>query len=311
MAKKKKTKARKATVRSKPLSKMHVRSVLYKHYKTRYNNWQDTKADADQVISKLKQSGLKRPSKKAIIAIVAEKRKEEIKIRKIKTPRERIEYYFQGFEFLLEPFPFYSAQDFCDIWRDLWNTLLVASKYVWTTGMAYRGGEAIPYDETFRDYVNRLEKLQNEPRRSGASYESDWFFRLEIERAQWDEELKGYVIPVITCDVEGKKAFYFDEEEYEQEPIEPEREAPAEGEIPEPGPEPAPPAPPEKAAPPAGPVEFTPEQRMEIEKEKVRVEAEQKAKTEVKLKALESAERLLREKVISFDQYMEVVNKLT
>jgi hypothetical protein len=309
----KKQKVRKTPVRRKAWSKMHVRSLLYKHYKARYKGWQDTKEDAEDVIQSLKSQGYKRASKKLVLGVVKVKRLQEIKIKKA-TPRETLLYYFEKHKYLLDPFPFFEAQQFCYSWETVNHKLWVGSRIVWSTGSIYQGGKVIPYNETFQDMVNSIEKLQALPRRSGESYEEDWFFRLDIEKSIWDEDLQGYIIPVITCDAGGKKAYYFGETPDEVSPIktkEPEEIIPeeveeeVEGEIPE---APKPPEVPEKK--PTAPSELTSEQRVEIEKEKVRVEAEQKAKTEIKIKTLESAERLLKEKVISFDQYMELVSKL-
>lgn len=305
----KKNKKRSAPVRKQSWGKMHVRSLLYKHYKSRYKSWQDTKGDADEAIKALREKGVRRLSKKAVIEVVKRKRLQEIqKAKETHQPKESVYDLLKNHPALLNPFHFFEAKDICNQWENVSGKLMMGSRYIWTTGQLYKGSELMPYSETFQNYANNLEKLQSEPRKGGDEYEQDWYFRLELEKAIWLEESKAYVIMAITCDAEGHRQYYFDEPFEEEEPEIVSPEGIIEGE-PEAAP-PEKPTPPQPEKPAPAPGELTPEMRVEIEKERVRVEAQEKSKTEVKIKAIESAERLLEKGVISFDQYMKLIEKL-
>jgi hypothetical protein len=302
----KKSKIKKAPVRSRRMGKMRVRSILYKHYKARYPNWASTKQDAEAVIQDFKAKGYKRPTKKSVLETVKLKRLQEIQRKKeITKPKEPVEHFFKYAEHLLQPIPFYEIQQFCYEWHLLSKRVMVVSKYIWTTGIGYHGGTMIPYEETFQNYCNQLEKLQATPRRAGESYETDWYFRLLINNAVWSEEHQAYIVVMITCDAEGQRTYYFNEQIEKEEKLPPVIEKP---------PEAKPPIekPPEEKPPEAKPVppEITSEQRMELEKEKIKIEAQERAKADVKIKMIESAERMLEKGTITFDQYMKIIEKL-
>jgi hypothetical protein len=124
-----------------------------------------------------------------------------------------------------------------------------------------------------------------------------------IEKAEWDEELQAYIVLVITCDSDGRKQFYFDEEEPEELPpvIEP-----------EPGGEPQVIPEPEIPEPKSVPGELTPEQRVEVEKEKVRAEAKAKyeSETEIKKEKIKTLKELLKEGIITKGEFFEEFNKI-
>ncbi len=301
MPKKSRKSAKKAPVTTRRWSKMHVRSLLYKHYKSRYKDWKDTKADADAAIHELKAKGYKRASKKAVLEVVKGRRVAEIeKKRESNRPKEPVEYFFRNHPDLLEPFPFYEAQNYCVAWEGLSKKVMVASKFVWTTGEAFRGGEIIPYDRTFRSYANALEKLQSQQRKSG-EYETEWFFKLLIDKAEWDEELQAYIVLMITSDSAGRKQNYFGEEEGEELPPVTEAE-----------PEKKPEIIPQPEIPEAKPVpgELTPEQRMHVEIEKERVIAKEKYESEARVKIAEQYSNLFASGKLTFDQYERLMGKL-
>jgi hypothetical protein len=285
-------------------SKMHVRHVLYQHYKTRYPDWQATKQDAELAIERLKAAGYKSATKQGILNVIKGQRLQEIQKRKdLERPSENVDHFFQNNQQLLSPIPFFQVDAIlCLPWREISPKVVLWTKYVWPGGTIYRGGAVIPYNETFAEYTRGMARLQEQAKRDGLTdaYISDWFYKLVTKNARWDNELGAYMVEVITCNGDGEKTFYFDEEEgaelppmREEKPGVPE-EKPAE-KIPEP----------EEREPGK---ELTPEQKVEVEKEKVRAEAE--ARKEYKISQGRQYAELLKDKVITFDQFKELMSDL-
>ncbi|MDD4972004.1 MAG: hypothetical protein PHT07_21465 [Paludibacter sp.] len=280
-------------------SKMHVRHVLYTHYKTRYPDWQSTREDAGIVIQQLKDAGYKRATKKGILQRIKLTRLEEIQKRKeSERPTENVESFFAHHPNLLQPIPFFQIEtELCFPWRGISKKIVLWTKYIWTTGAVYRGGATVPYNETFAEYTREMAKLQDKPRKAKEDYINDWYFKIITKNAKWDKEMQAYMVEVITCNGDGEKTFYFGEEEEPELPPQVEKE---------PSPPERPPEAPEK--PPAAPGEISPEQRVEVEKERVRAEAE--AKKEYKISQGREYAQLLKDKVITFEQFKELMSDL-
>jgi hypothetical protein len=301
VAKRKKTVS--APKRSKRMGLMRIRSILYQNHKSRYKNWQDTKADAKYLTQQLHEAGHRKITKKMLLTIIrGQKLAEREKRKDSKKPSEGAEYFFRNFPHLLEPIPFYSIEDeFCNQWFIISKKIIVTSKYIWTDNQGYRGGTPIPYDRTFKEYTQKMEKLQTEPRKRGEDYTTDWFFRLLVKGARWDEKLQAYIVIMITCDASGQKTFYFDEKiPKEEEELIPEV-------VPE---EEVKPTPPKEIPPTEIPPEekITPAQRVEIEKERVRAEAA--AQAEIKKEKIKTLKELLQQGIITKEDFFEQLNKI-
>jgi hypothetical protein len=285
-------------------NRMHVRHILYQHYKNRYPNWQSTKEDAALAIERLKAAGYKSATKQGILNVIKSQRLAEIQKRKeLERPSENVEHFFQNNQQLLSPIPFFQVDAIlCLPWREISNKVVLWTKHIWSGGAIYHGGSVIPYNETFAEYTRGMAKLQEQAKRDGQTdaYISDWYYKLITKNARWDNELGAYMVEVITCNGDGEKTFYFNEEEgAELPPIREEKPPAPEEKPPEKIPEP-------EEKPPSK--ELTSEERVEIEKEKVRAEAE--GKKEYKISQGRQYAELLKEKVITFDQFKELMSEL-
>jgi hypothetical protein len=280
--------------------------MLYQHYKSRYPNWQSTKADADLAIERLKAAGYKSATKQGVLDVIKSQRLSEIQKRKeAERPPESIELFFTNHPQLLDLIHFFEIDTaLCLPWREISKKIILWTKHIWTSGAVYPGGAVIPYNETFANLTRLMAKQQDEARREGESrdYTTDWFYKLLIKSARWDKNANAYFVEITTCNEDGERTFYGGEELGPELPTEPE-ERPAAPEkippeaIPEPG-----------AKPPAVPGEITPEQRVEIEKEKARAEAQ--ARKEYKIAQGRQYAELLKDKVITFEQFKELMGDL-
>lgn len=269
-----------------------IRAILYENHKNRFRfkSWKDTINVAKSIKDALKERGLSQ-SVNNIAKVVRELNPSKRRSKIVLVPEEYIRKVKVGNEYSGAPFNFYDVENLRKLIEASDNRIVFQSPLMLPKGVEIQGGTVLDYEKTFKDFIDLAAKIQRNKAVDGVTdyYKDELYWRVEKQPAY----LRGrWLCTIISCDSTGTRTNYYLTREPEKELV-PEEKKPEEIQ--------------EKIKP------VVEEKPKEEEKEPKLSEASLKEIEIAKVKAKEqtaSLERLLRDKVITFEQYLEGLKRI-